>query len=211
GFGVISAVLAYTLVDNVIERPDGVKIASFFIAAIVSLSVISRATRSTELRVIDVHLDSLAEEFVNEACGEIHVIANEPHQRDQAEYNDKLRETWITHRLRSNEPVLFVEVTVPDASEFETELHVKGEERYGHKILKIESSAVPNALAALLLYLRDRTGGVPHIYFHWTEGNPVVAMLRYLVFGGGDVPPLTREVLRKAESDPVRRPRVHVG
>ncbi|MFI7131618.1 amino acid transporter [Nonomuraea sp. NPDC050153] len=211
GFALISAVLAYTLVDNVIERPDGVKIASFFIAAIVVTSLISRATRSTELRVTEVHLDPLAERFVNEACGEIHVIANEPNARDQAEYNDKLRETWVTHRLRSSEPVLFVEVSVPDASEFETELHVKGEERFGHKILTIESSAVPNSLAALLLYLRDRTGGVPHIYFHWTEGNPVVAMLRYLVFGGGDVPPLTREVLRQAEPDPERRPHVHVG
>ncbi|MEW1843810.1 amino acid transporter [Nonomuraea angiospora] len=211
GFAIIAAVLGYTLVDNVIERPDGVKIASFFIAAIIVTSLISRATRSTELRVTEVHLDSLAERFVNDACGEIHVIANEPNARDQAEYNDKLRETWAAHRLRSSEPVLFVEVSVPDASEFETELHVKGEERYGHKILTIESSAVPNTLAALLLYLRDRTGGVPHIYFHWTEGNPVVSMLRYLVFGGGDVPPLTREVLRQAEPDPERRPRVHVG
>ncbi|MFI9845519.1 amino acid transporter [Nonomuraea sp. NPDC051941] len=211
GFALISAVLGYTLVDNVIERPDGVKIASFFIAAIVITSLISRATRSTELRVTEVHLDSLAEQFVNDACGEIHVIANEPNARDQAEYTDKLRETWATHRLRSSEPVLFVEVSVPDASEFETELHVKGEERYGRKILTIESSAVPNTLAALLLYLRERTGGVPHIYFHWTEGNPVVSMLRYLVFGGGDVPPLTREVLRQAEPDPERRPRVHVG
>ncbi|MFI7641534.1 amino acid transporter [Nonomuraea sp. NPDC049400] len=210
-FALITAVLGYTLVDNVIERPDGVKIASFFIAAIIVTSLISRATRSTELRVTEVHLDPLAEEFVNDACGEIHVIANEPNARDQAEYNDKLRETWQTHRLRSSEPVLFVEVSVPDASEFETELHVKGEERYGHKILTIESSAVPNSLAALLLYLRDRTGGVPHIYFHWTEGNPVVAMLRYLVFGGGDVPPLTREVLRQAEPDQERRPHVHVG
>ncbi|MEV0238012.1 amino acid transporter [Nonomuraea sp. NPDC050786] len=210
-FALISAVLGYTLVDNVIERPDGVKIASFFIAAIIVTSLISRATRSTELRVTEVHLDPLAEEFVNEACGEIHVIANEPNVRDQAEYNDKLRETWQTHRLRSSEPVLFVEVSVPDASEFETELRVKGEERYGHKILTIESSAVPNTLAALLLYMRDRTAGVPHIYFHWAEGNPVVAMLRYLVFGGGDVPPLTREVLRQAEPDPERRPHVHVG
>ncbi|MEV1176329.1 amino acid transporter [Nonomuraea sp. NPDC049784] len=211
GFALISAVLGYTVVDNVIERPDGVKIASFFIAAIIVTSLISRATRSTELRVTEVRLDPLAEEFVNEACGDIHVIANEPNARDQEEYNDKLRETWVNHRLRSSEPVLFVEVSVPDASEFETELHVKGEERYGHKILTIESSAVPNSLAALLLYLRDRTGGVPHIYFHWTEGNPVVAMLRYLVFGGGDVPPLTREVLRQAEPAPERRPHVHVG
>ncbi|MFC4114493.1 amino acid transporter [Nonomuraea zeae] len=211
GFAVITAVLACTLVDNVIERPDGVKIASFFIAAIVATSLISRATRSTELRVTDVRLDPLAEEYVNDACGDIHVIANEPDRRDQDEYHDKLRETWRNHRLRSSEPVLFVEVSVPDASEFETELHVRGEERHGHKILVIESSAVPNSLAALLLYLRDRTGSVPHIYFHWTEGNPVVAMLRYLVFGGGDVPPLTREVLRQAEPDLERRPHVHVG
>jgi hypothetical protein len=211
GFGLIAAVLAYTLVDNVVERPDGVKIASFFIAAIIITSVISRATRSTELRVTEVGLDPLAQQWVNEAGGLIHLIANEPNQRDQHEYHDKLREQWINHRLRSDEPVMFVEVTVPDASEFETELHVRGEERYGHRILRIESSAVPNSLAALLLHVRDRTGAVPHIYFHWAEGNPVLAMLRYLVFGGGDVPPLTREVLRKAEPDLERRPRVHVG
>ncbi|MFF5209198.1 amino acid transporter [Streptosporangium sp. NPDC000396] len=210
-FGVISAVFAYTLVDNVIERPDGVKIASFFIVTTIATSLISRATRSTELRVTEVHLDPLAERFVNEACGEIHLIANEPNARDQAEYHEKRREQWLNHRLRSQEPIMFVEVTVVDASEFETELRVQGEERYGHRILKFESPTVPNALAGLLLYLRDRTGEVPHIYFHWTEGNPVAAMLRYLLFGGGDVPPLTREVLRKAEPDLERRPHVHVG
>ncbi|ETK30514.1 amino acid transporter [Microbispora sp. ATCC PTA-5024] len=210
-FGVIAAVFAYTLVDNVIERPDGVKIASFFIVVIVVTSLISRATRSTELRVSEIHFDPLAERFVNEATGEIHLIANEPHLRDQDEYNDKRREQWLNHRLRSDEPVMFVEVTVVDASDFETELRVRGEERYGHRILRYESPTVPNSLAALLLRLRDRTGHAPHIYFHWTEGNPVTAMLRYLLFGGGDVPPLTREVLRQAEPDITRRPHVHVG
>ncbi|MEU6715711.1 amino acid transporter [Nonomuraea sp. NPDC046802] len=211
GFGVIALVLAYTLVDNVIERPDGVKIASFFIITMIGTSLISRITRSTELRSTNVRLDAVAEQFVNDACGEIHVIANEPDKRDQAEYNDKLRETWLNHRLRSAEPIMFAEVSVRDASEFESELRVRGEDRFGHQVLTLESSAVPNSLAALLLYLRDRTGEVPHIYFHWGEGKPVVAMLRYVLFGGGDVPPLTREVLRQAEPDPERRPHVHVG
>ncbi|MFI6321087.1 amino acid transporter [Nonomuraea sp. NPDC050556] len=210
-FGVISVVFAYTLVDNVFERPDGVKIASFFIVAIIATSLISRATRSTELRITDVTYDPLAQQIVNQARGEIHLIANEPHRRDQAEYNDKMREQWLNHRLRSSEQVIFVEVTVVDASDFESELRVCGEERYGHQILHFQSPTVANALAALLLDLRERTGQVPHIYFHWTEGNPVAAMLRYLLFGGGDVPPLTREVLRKAEPDITRRPHVHVG
>ncbi|GAA1263519.1 amino acid transporter [Planotetraspora silvatica] len=210
-FVVVDVVLAYTLVANVIERPDGVKIASFFIVAIIVTSLISRVTRSIELRVTHVRLDPVAEDFVNEAAGGIHLIANEPGARDQAEYNDKLREQWLTHRLRSEEPIMFVEVTVPDASEFEAEVRVCGEDRWGHRVLRLESPTVPSALAALLLYLRDRTGQVPDIYFHWAEGNPVVAMIRYVLFGGGDVPALTREVLRKAEPDVACRPHVHVG
>ncbi|XVQ89697.1 hypothetical protein ACQP2K_20470 [Microbispora siamensis] len=98
-----------------------------------------------------------------------------------------------------------------DASEFLTELRVRGEERYGHRILRLESSSIPNALAALLLYVRDRFRKLPHIYFHWAEENPVAAMLRYLVFGVGDVPAMTREILREADPDPERRPRVRVG
>jgi hypothetical protein len=100
---------------------------------------------------------------------------------------------------------------VPDASEFESELRVIGEERHGFRILRVESPTIANAIAAILLHLRDLTGKTPHVYFHWAEGNPIGALLRYLVFGGGDVPPLTREVLRQAEPEAERRPLVHVG
>ncbi len=73
------------------------------------------------------------------------------------------------------------------------------------------SPAIPNAIAALLLHIRDRTHRIPDAYFGWTEGNPVVYMLRYLFLGEGDTAPVTREVLRKAVKKPLDRPRIHVG
>jgi hypothetical protein len=213
--GVITLVFGYTTVANVVERTDGVKIASFFIAAIVVTSLISRATRSTELRVTRIRFDDLAKRFVREEAaaggGEIGLIANEPDARDEAEYKEKDRETREIHHLPDTEPLVFLEVTVADASEFAAELSVVGEERFGYRILRVQSPTIPNAIAALLLHIRDETGKKPHVYFHWAEGNPVVAMMRYLIFGGGDVAPLAREVLRQAEPDRARRPQVHVG
>ncbi|GAA2094471.1 APC family permease [Actinomadura alba] len=213
GFGVIALVFAYTTVANVVERPDGVKIAFFFITAIIVTSLISRATRSTELRATGIRFDERAERFLRDlaASGEIRLVANEPDNRDRKEYEKKDRETREIHHLSPDEPVAFLEVTVPDASEFASDLRVTGVERHGHRVLQVESSTVPNAIAALLLRIRDMTGKKPHVYFHWAEGNPIMAMIRYLLFGGGDVAPLTREVVREAEPDISRRPQIHVG
>ena len=63
-----------------------------------------------------------------------------------------------------------------------------------------------NSIAALLLYTRDQTDKLPLVYFSWTEGNPAVNVLRYLIFGDGEVAPVTREVLRHAEPDPGATP-----
>ncbi|MCW2904891.1 MAG: amino acid transporter [Streptosporangiaceae bacterium] len=213
GFGLISLVFVYTTIANIIERPDGVKIAFFFITAIVVTSLISRATRSTELRVTDISFDDLARRIVTDlaAGGTIRLVANEPDARDAAEYLEKEEETREIHHLSQDEPVAFLEVTVPDPSEFAADLQVTGEERYGKRILRMESPTVANAIAALLFRIRDITGKKPHVYFHWAEGNPIMAMLRYLIFGSGDVAPLTREVVRHAERDVTKRPQVHVG
>jgi hypothetical protein len=213
GFGVISLVFLYTTIANVIERPDGVQIASFFIVAIILTSLISRATRSLELRATEIRFDAEACRMIEEAAaaGELRIIANEPDARDEAEYQEKEAEQREVRNLPEGLPILFLEVTLTDASQFETELDVKGEERFGYKVLRVESPSVANAIAALLLRIRDQWHVMPHIYFAWAEGNPFYFLFRYLISGEGDVPPVTREVLRRAEPTRSNRPWVHVG
>ncbi|WP_254553147.1 amino acid transporter [Kitasatospora sp. MMS16-BH015] len=213
GFGVIALVFCYTTVVNVAERPDGVKIGGCFIAGIVLISLLSRLARAFELRVTSVELDEVAARFVRDTSHRtIRLIANEPNSRDLTEYRDKLHQIRADNGIPPEDDLVFVEVTVRDASDFEAELKVRGEvlhDRY--RVLTLEHSSVPNALAAILLHVRDETGQQPHIYFEWTEGNPFAQFLRFFLFGQGEVAPVTREVLREAEPDRARRPRVHVG
>ncbi|MET9732427.1 amino acid transporter [Streptomyces sp. NPDC006458] len=213
GFGVISVVFLYTTIVNIIERPDGVKISAAFILQIILISLLSRLFRAFELRVTDVTLDDMAQRFVRDiATRKIRFIANEPDERDETEYREKVEQIRTDNDLSEQEDFVFVEVTVTDPSEFETSLTVRGEVLHGrYRVLTMESSSIPNALAALLLHARDMTGRTPHIYFEWTEGDPFANFLRFFLFGQGEVAPVTREVLREAEPDVTRRPRVHTG
>src|SRR6266446_9484513 len=211
-FLIISIVFAYTTIQNIHERPEGIKIASFFIAAIVIASLVSRVWRSTELRVDRLELDDLARDFIREAGrGTIRIIANRKDQGDVLEYQTKEQEKRADNHIPPGEPTLFFEVTPGDASEFSGTLRIRGERVDGFHVLRTQSPAVPNAIAAFLLYLRDETGKLPHVYFGWSEGNPLSYLLRYIAFGEGDTAPVTHEVLRQAEKDPARRPIVHVG
>lgn len=212
GFSVISLVFAYTTVTNVIERPDGVKIAAWFIGAIIVSSLVSRVMRSTELRIERVSADPRAESFLDDVGdAAVRIIANRPDKGDLAEYERKFREAQDSHHLQPSERVLFLEVQPGDASEFADVLDVQGVEVGPFRVMRCTSPAIPNAIAALLLFCRDRTGRIPHAYFGWTEGNPIVYLLKFLAFGEGDTAPVTREVLRQAEREPARRPRIHVG
>ncbi|WP_329111907.1 amino acid transporter [Streptomyces sp. NBC_01353] len=213
GFGVISAVFLYTTVVNIIERPDGVKIGACFIAGIILISLLSRLGRAFELRVTHIELDEMAERFVQDISRRTpRFIANEPDNRDVAEYRDKIEQIRADNDLPTSEDFVFVEVTITDPSEFEAGLTVRGEVMHDrYRVLTVESSSVPNALAALLLHARDTTGARPHVYFEWTEGNPFANFVRFFLLGQGEVAPVTREVLREAEPDRARRPRVHVG
>jgi hypothetical protein len=212
-FGLITAVFIYALAANIYDRPDGIAIAAFFIGAIVLVSLFSRVYRSTELRQERIEVDEKAQRFIEEATkrGEIHLVAHRRRYGTEEEYARKEREQREDNHIPASEPILFLEVDVEDASEFMDVLEVRGVEVGGQKVLRAVSTVVPNAIAALMIYLRDTTGKTPHCYFGWTEGNPIVYLFRYLLFGEGDTAPVTHEVLREAEPDPERRPAIHVG
>jgi hypothetical protein len=212
-FGLMSLIFIYTTLVTVIESPDGVKIASFFIGAIIVASLVSRVWRSTELRAAKVLFDDAARKFLTEAVpyGEIRIIANHPDERTPREYLLKEREEREASNIPSRDPVLFLEVSVRDASDFSGDIHVAGEQIGEYRVLRVSGTSIPNAIAAVLLAIRDRTGERPHVYFGWTEGNPLKYLARFILFGEGDIAPVTHEVLRRAEPDPERRPAIHVG
>lgn len=210
GFGIVTALFSYTTVANIVERPDGLKIALFFITGIVAVSVTSRIRRATELRADSVSLEPGAAKLVDGITGPIRLIAHDPCDLTPDRYATKLRHAQLAHHLDDEVP-LFLEVVIADASEFAADLVVSAVDRDGFSVLSVTAASVPNAIAAVALHLRDRSASEVHLYFRWTESSPFPNFIRFVLFGEGEIARMTREVLREAEPDLQGRPWVHVA
>jgi len=174
GFALVTLIFAYALVENVIEKPDGIVISLAFVAGIVVISLVSRLARATELRADGIDFDEAALQMIDEAdhSGHLHLIANKIQAGDLDEYREKEAEQRALNPIPENARILFLEIAVSDPSEFSKDLLVRGEKVGDYCILRAESTAVPNALAAIMLRLRDDTGLRPHLYFQWSDQIP---------------------------------------
>ncbi len=213
-FSLITLVFIYTLVDNIHEKPDGLKISGLFIGAIVITSLVSRVMRSTELRVENIEMDEMAHSFITQdSSGTVRLIANRKQAGDENEYYEKEREVREDNHIPATDSVLFLEIQISDASQFVETIRVEGVQVGDYRILRAKGAAVPNTIAAILLDIRNHNESdrYPHAYFGWVEGNPIQYLMRFLLFGEGDTAVVTREVIRRAEPDPNRRPGIHVG
>ncbi len=207
-YGFITLVFAYTTVMNIKQRPEGLHIAAFFILTIFVISFISRAIRSTELRAKKVHFDEAAARVIDRYKGKtMHIVAHPPGAHD---YRACAQEARDKHYLLEAE-LVFLEITVANASDFsENELEVKAVTEDGYDILRSTSVSAPNAIASILLAIRNEHVGTPHAYMYWSEGNPLFHVLQYLILGEGETASVTREILREAVADPKNRPKIHV-
>ena len=212
-FVAISAIFAYTTIANIVERPEGIKISSVFIAAIIVSSFLSRAVRSIELRITKVTLDHSAEELLTDDADQfIHLVARSPETAETVpalEHCDAILRKF--HNLDPDECVFFFEVYRSDASDFSDTILVQGRRVGRHRILYTTSPVVANSIAAMLLHLKERTGNVPHAYFRWAEVSPVANIFRFIFLGEGDTAPLTQEILRRTVPNMEERPVVHVS
>lgn len=211
-FLLISLVFGYTTVVNIVERPEGIRIAVFFIALTIFVSLLSRALRSTELRISVVHWDESAKEILRQDTDQvIRIAAHSPLVQTEQEYDEKDTGLRERHHLSPEEQLIFLEIEPKDASQFDAAIRLTGTMVGKHLVLRASSPAVPNAIAAALLDIMKITRKIPHAYFEWSESSPFKALLRFLILGDGDVAPVTREVLRKKISKPEKRPVIHIS
>jgi len=208
----VTAIFVYTTGMNIWERPEGLKISSFFILAIIGVSVVSRAVRSTELRVTDVIILDSAAQILAESDGRpVRLIARRAQADSETDLNRVDALVRSKYSFSAEEKICFLEVERTDASEFDQCLCVEGHRVGPHNVLSAKSPVVANSIAALLIHIEKTTGEVPHAYFKWKEGNPVANVFRFIFLGEGDAAPVTHEVLRRAVPDLSKRPVIHVS
>jgi hypothetical protein len=210
-FFFVTLVFLFTTAANIIEKPEGMKIASWFILAIVGSSVVSRLMRSKELRFHGFLFSNEESRFLWESMQHLEFPVLVPHRPGGHTLAEKEATIRREHRLGPEEPIVFIEVNVDDASNFFQQPVVEVVQEEGSFILRVQKSAsVAHTIASLALEL-SRVGKPPEIHFGWSAENPMTANLGFLLFGVGNVPWIVRELLEKNEPNVAKRPRVIVG
>jgi hypothetical protein len=210
-FVLIAAVFLYTTTAIIYEKPEGVTIASFFIAAVIVVSASSRIMRSTELRFVRFDFANAESRFMWDTLKHLDIPVLVPHRPGGRILAEKEKEIRDWHHLDAETPLVFIEAEVGDASEFyQSPLMeiVHTEERFVVRVMRCASVAHVIAVIALTM---AQTGRPPELHFGWSDESPMRTNLRFLLFGEGNVPWIVRQLLLAAEPDRTRRPRVFIG
>ena len=189
-FWVVTAVFAFTLIDNVIVRPDGVIIASVFVGAILLLGALSRLRRSTELRVSEIRLEDeesarLWKEIVGKKVNLVPSRIAEPRGREK-----KAAELRRYYAIRG--PLAFLHVHQMDnRSEFLAPLTLRVRKAEGDFVIEVYGAI---AIANTIAYVSELVDPVS-LFLGLTRQNLMTQAARYLVFGEGEVGLMVYKIL----------------
>ena len=195
----------------VIQHGSGVLIALGFVAVVLGTAITSRWLRSTELRFVGF-------EFADEATArrwpEVRnldfqiLVPHDPHSEKLAAKEGHIRER---HRIGEDVPIIFIEVTLGDTSDFYQKPLMTIAHDDGREVIRVSRcTSIAHVIASIALELRE-VGRPPELHFGWSDASPMAANLGFLLFGQGNVPWMVHALLRKAEPKPERRPQVMFG
>jgi hypothetical protein len=211
GFVIITVVFAYITMAVVIEKPVGIKIAAFFIGAILLTSFISRIVRSREMRFKGFHVPDIESKLYWDTIKHLELSVLVPHRPGRRSLPEKEMVIRREHRIPRDVMIIFVEVELLDPSNFIEEPWLEVRDEEGRYVMKIShASSIAHTLAAVGLEMA-KVGRPPEIHFGWTEETPWSGTIGFLLFGEGNIPWMVRELVRKAEPDPDRRPFIVVA
>lgn len=181
-FWAVTLVFAYTLVQNVRERPDGVIIASCLIFLLLALSAASRYRRATEMRVSElVFLDDESRAIWAEITGKkVNVV---PAHGTSAAYRSALAEKVRAH-FQLQGPLAFLHVKLLDnRSEFLAPVRVQlRREGPNYLIEAFGAVAVANSIA----YISELLDPIS-LVLGLTHRNLMRQSFQYLLWGQGEV------------------------
>ena len=181
-FGAVSLLFVYTLVANVIERPDGAIISAVFILMIVTLSAVSRYQRARELRVSTLTFvgegsAALWQELTGKKVNLVPLGG--------AVAEDQLRKAGeIRQHYRLNGPLAFLHVNLIDnRSEFIAPLRVAVRKQNENFTIEVWGAV---AIANTIAYITELIDPVS-VFLTLTRENLMLQSLRYLLWGEGEI------------------------
>jgi hypothetical protein len=191
-FWIVSAIFAFALVDNVIERPDGAIIASIFIAIILVVSGVSRHLRSTELRVAEMTFAD--EDTVRVWKGIVGKKINLAPLRTNTREARNRKAAEILKHYHPRGPLGFIHVKLLDnRSEFLAPIQVRVWKERDDYVIEVNGAI---AIANTIAYISELVDPIS-IFLGLTRQNLMTQSFRFLLFGEGETGLLVYEILLK--------------
>jgi hypothetical protein len=179
--GIVCVVFAYTLVDNCLERPDGLIIGTIFTVLLMLGCAVSRSIRSVEFRIPHGYFDDAESWRLGpEVRGKkVHLV---PIPSASAEERRRKRALIVRH-YNVRGPFLFLHVNLLDnRSEFSAPLEIrirKEGEDYAAEVF----GAV--AIANTIAYVSEAIDPIS-VFIGLTRRGLMAQAMRYLMFGEGE-------------------------
>jgi hypothetical protein len=203
-FWALTAIFAYTLIRNVMERTDGIIIASFFIFAIITTSFVSRFLRAKELRISGLKfVDTTSQEIWRRIVHERLIMVPIRHsgaQFRQAKLNEVTKQFVVDGKLA------FIHVQLIDnRSDFWAELQIAASMDGDNVVIEVSGA---NSVANTLAYLSELLHP-SKIYIGLTGRNLMAQAFRFLLWGEGEAGLMLYQILIRyweSRPNPEKRP-----